>query len=113
MIISDLNYLEDANQEIVGGFSFCPPPPPTYSFTKTVSATDTAVFSITGTSVINDTLTKTANYTANATVTGNSASLAFTNEGIGTNTNVQGSLSQLVTTGSSNQSGIFVALVTP
>ncbi|WP_313707686.1 hypothetical protein [Planktothrix agardhii] len=115
MIISDLNYLEDTNQEIVGGLFFCPPPPPspTFSFSKVVSATDTSVFSITGSSTITDTLTKTATYSATASVTGNSASLAFTNEAIGTNTNTQGSLSQLVTTGSSNQSGIFVALVTP
>ncbi|MFM6207645.1 hypothetical protein [Planktothrix sp.] len=114
MIISDLNYLEDANQEIVGGCggSGGNPPPPTYSFSKNVSATDTAVFSITGSSDITDTLNKTATYSATITsVTGNSGSLAFTNEAIGDNTNVQGSLSQLVTTGSSNQSGIFVALV--
>ncbi|MFM6401048.1 hypothetical protein [Planktothrix sp.] len=112
MIISDLNYLEDANQEIVGGTGWpTPTPTPTYSFIKKVEATDTAVFSITGTSTITDTLNKTASYTSNVIVTGNSGSLAFTNEAIGDNTNVQGSLSQLVTTSSSNQSGIFVALV--
>lgn len=111
MIISDLNYLEDANQEIVGGLFFCPPPSPGYTFTKTVSATDTAVFSITGTSTITDTLTKTANYTSNVTVSGNSGSIAFTNEAIGGATNTQSSFSQLVTDGSSNQSGMIVALV--
>lgn len=113
MIISDLNYLEDANQEIVGGLIFCPPPPPspTYSFSKVVSATDTSVFSITGTSTITDTLNKTATYSSTVTVTGNSGSIAFTNEAIGGATNTQSSFSQLVTDGSSNQSGMIVALV--
>ncbi|MFM6213345.1 hypothetical protein [Planktothrix sp.] len=110
MIISDLNYLEDANQEIVGGWSI-PTLPPTYSFTKDVKATDTAVFSITGTSTITDTLNKTASYTSNVIVTGNSGSIAFTNEAIGAATNTQSSFSQLVTDGSSNQSGMIVALV--
>jgi len=110
MIISDLNYLEDTNQEIVGGFFLCPPPP-TYSFTKNVSATDTAVFSITGTNTITDKLTQTATYSSTVTVTGNSGSIAFTNEAIGAATNTQSSFSQLVTDGSSNQSGMIVALV--
>ena len=110
MIISDLNYLEDANQEIVGGTFF---PDPGYTFVKNVSAVDTSVASITVTSNVVDILNKTANYSASANVVNNSASLAFTNEAIGANTNTQGSLSQLVTTGSSNQSGIFVALVSP
>ncbi|MFM6206158.1 hypothetical protein, partial [Planktothrix sp.] len=78
---------------------------------KEVSATDTAVFSITGTSDITDTLTKTASYSSLVTVTGNSGSIAFTNEAIGAATNTQSSFSQLVTDGSSNQSGMIVALV--
>jgi hypothetical protein len=109
MIISDLNYLEDAHQEIVGGWAVAP----TYSFVKNVSATDTAVYSITGSSNITDTLKKTASYSASACVTNNSGSIAFTNEAIGANTNTQSSFSQLVTSGSSNQSGMIVALVSP
>jgi hypothetical protein len=102
MIISDLNYLEVATEEVVGGG---------YSFIKVVDATFNNTAAIKFNATVTDTLTKVATYNVASTVTGNSASITFDNEAIGNNTNTQASFSQLVVAGeSSNQSGILVAV---
>ena len=59
---------------------------------------------------IKDTFSKKANIDVKSHVTGNSASLAFDNEAIGKNSNVQGSFSQETIAGQgSSQSGLFVS----
>jgi hypothetical protein len=102
MIISDLNYLEVATEEVFGSSG--------YVYTKNVNATFNNNANIKISSDVTDTLKKTATYDVKSTVIGNSGSIAFDNEAIGKNTNTQSAFSQLVVAGqSSNQSGTIVA----
>ena len=72
------------------------------------SSTSSNNVSFTGNSNIADTLTKKANIAVKSYVIGNSASLAFDNEAVGKNSNVQTSISQEVVAGQgSSQSGLF------
>jgi hypothetical protein len=96
MIISELNYLEDATQEIVGGWCYsCPD----VDFDKYLNSDTTTTITFDSTVDINDTFKKEATITVKSDVTGNSSSLAFDNEAIGYNSNTQGAFSQLVVAG--------------
>jgi len=81
-----------------------------FDFTKNLSSTSSNNVNFTGKSNINDTFTKKANIDVKSHVIGNSSSLAFDNEAIGKNSNVQGSFSQQTVAGQgSSQSGLFVS----
>ena len=81
-----------------------------FDFTKNLQSTATNNVNFTGNSKITDTFNKTANIKVNSYVKGNSASLAYDNEAIGKNSNVQGSFSQETVAGQgSSQSGLFVS----
>jgi ABC-type glycerol-3-phosphate transport system substrate-binding protein len=78
--------------------------------TKNLSSTSTNNVNFTGKSNITDYFNKYANINVKSRVIGNSASLAFDNEAIGKNSNVQGSFSQGTVAGTgSSQSGLFVS----
>jgi hypothetical protein len=99
MIISDINYLEDANQEIVGG----------YGFTK-MNAMKINMVNLTGDSTIIDKFTMPATISIDSNLSGNSSSFTFKNEALGPNTNTQYSLSQEVVPGQrSNLLGFLFA----
>jgi len=81
-----------------------------FDFSKDLSSTSSNNVNFTGKSNITDTFTKKANINVKSHVIGNSASLAFDNEAIGKNSNVQGSFSQETVAGQgSSQSGLFVS----
>jgi hypothetical protein len=81
-----------------------------FDFTKNLSSTSNNNVNFTGNSNITDTFTKKANINVKSYVVGNSASLAFDNEAIGKNSNVQGSFSQQTVAGQgSSQSGLFIS----
>ena len=81
-----------------------------FDFTKNLSSTSNNNVNFTGNSNIYDNFTKKANIDVKAYVKGNSASLAFDNEAIGKNSNVQGSFSQQTVAGQgSSQAGLFVS----
>ena len=81
-----------------------------FDFTKNLQSTSSNNVNFTGKSNITDTFKKTANIKVNSYVKGNSASLAFDNEAVGKNSNVQGSFSQETVAGQgSSQSGLFVS----
>ena len=81
-----------------------------FDFTKNLQSTSSNNVNFTGKSNITDTFTKKANIDVKSYVKGNSASLAFDNEAIGKNSNVQGSFSQQTVAGQgSSQSGLFVS----
>src|SRR6516162_8022955 len=65
-----------------------------FDFTKNLKSTSSNNVNFTGKSDITDSFKKTANIKVNSYVKGNSASLAYDNEAIGKNSNVQGSFSQ-------------------
>ena len=74
------------------------------------SSTSSNNVNFAGNSNITDTFTKKANIDVKSHVIGNSASLAFDNEAIGKNSNVQGSFSQATVAGQgSSQSGLFAS----
>jgi hypothetical protein len=108
MIISDLNYLEAANEEIFGGMA----PKPGFTATKTVTTTVSSTVNFNSTSVITQNFNKDGAINFKSNVSGNSATLLFENEAIGSNTLVEGELTQLVIHGQlSSQAGKFVASV--
>jgi hypothetical protein len=81
-----------------------------FDFTKNLQSTSSNNVTFTGNSDITDTFTKKANIWVRSHVIGNSASLAFDNEAVGRNSNVQGSFSQETVAGQgSSQSGLFVS----
>jgi hypothetical protein len=81
-----------------------------FDFTKNLKSTSSNNVNFTGKSNITDTFKKTANIKVNSYVRGNSGSLAFDNEAVGRNSNVQGSFSQETVAGQgSSQSGLFVS----
>jgi hypothetical protein len=81
-----------------------------FDFTKNLSSTSSNTVDFTGKSNITDAFTKKAFIDVKSFVKGNSASLAFDNEAIGKNSNVQGSFSQQTVAGQgSSQSGLFVS----
>jgi hypothetical protein len=81
-----------------------------FDFTKNLKSTSSNNVNFTGKSDITDSFKKTANIKVNSYVKGNSASLAYDNEAIGKNSNVQGSFSQQTVAGQgSSQSGLFVS----
>jgi hypothetical protein len=81
-----------------------------FDFTKNLQSTSSNNVNFKGNSNITDTFNKTANINVKSHVVGNSASLAFDNEAIGKNSNVQGSFSQETVAGQgSSQSGLFVS----
>ena len=81
-----------------------------FDFTKNLQSISSNNVSFTGKSNITDTFKKTANIKVNSYVKGNSGSLAFDNEAVGRNSNVQGSFSQETVAGQgSSQSGLFVS----
>ncbi|WP_214560760.1 hypothetical protein [Planktothrix agardhii] len=115
MIISDLNYLEDATQDVVGGTGiiiFCPPPPPRPL--PTAPGTFNNSFSITGLNSLSSSTNLGANYAVTSSVTGTSGSLAGDNNAYGTATNVQTNFSQVVIGGYSSQNSVTaIASATP
>ena len=81
-----------------------------FDFTKNLQSISSNNVNFTGKSNITDTFKKTANIKVNSYVKGNSGSLAFDNEAVGRNSNVQGTLSQETVAGQgSSQSGLFVS----
>jgi hypothetical protein len=81
-----------------------------FNFNKNLNSTSNNTVNFTGKSNITDTFTKKANINVYSHVVGNSASLAFDNEAVGKNSNVQGSFSQESVAGQgSSQSGLFVS----
>ena len=81
-----------------------------FDFTKNLQSISSNNVNFTGKSNITDTFKKTANIKVNSYVKGNSGSLAFDNEAVGRNSNVQGSFSQETVAGQgSSQSGLFVS----
>lgn len=104
MIISDLNYLEVATEATVIGGNH------NVSFNKNLVSNVASNTNFNNNTNINENFNKNANININSNVRGNSASLAFSNEAVGNNTNAQGAFSQLVVGGKvSSQEGLFVA----
>jgi hypothetical protein len=100
MIISDLNYLEAANEEVFGGFTAM----------KNITTTVSSTVNFSSNSTITQTFNKDGAINFKSNVSGNSATLLFENEAIGKNTLVEGELTQLVIQGElSSQAGKFVA----
>jgi len=80
------------------------------NFSKDITSTLSNNVAFTANSQVLDLFQKLALINVTAHVTGNSASLAFDNEALGKNSNVQGSFSQDVIAGKgSTQAGLFVA----
>jgi hypothetical protein len=102
MIILDLNYLESATQDVVGG---CLLPTPTYGFNNAYTISGA---SYTGTGVVALGL-----YGVASCVTGNSASIQGDNQAFGCSTNTQTTYSQVVTPLSSQQSISVIAQAAP
>lgn len=101
MIISNLNYLEDATQDVVGGTCL----PPTYAFNNS--------YQITGCSQTGSGVLVLGFYGVASCVTGNSASMQGDNQSFGCSTSTQTSYSQVVTPISSQQSINVIALAAP
>jgi hypothetical protein len=81
-----------------------------FDFTKNLSSTSANNVNFTGNSNITDAFTKNATIAVRSNVIGNSGSLAFDNQAVGKNSNVQGSFSQETVAGQgSSQSGLFVS----
>jgi hypothetical protein len=81
-----------------------------FDFSKNLSSTTDNNVNFTGNSQIIDLFAKKAFIAVESKVKGNSASLAFDNEAVGKNSNVQGSFSQISVAGQgSSQSGLFVS----
>jgi hypothetical protein len=81
-----------------------------FNFQKNLGSNTNNDVTFRGNSAISDTFSKRASIDVNSHVTGNSASLAFDNEALGKNTNVQGAFSQETIAGQlSSQSGLFVS----
>jgi hypothetical protein len=81
-----------------------------FDFTKNLKSTSSNNVNFTANSKIADDFTKKATIDVKSHVVGNSASLAFDNEAIGKNSNVQGTFSQETIAGQgSSQSGLFVS----
>lgn len=102
MIISDLNYLESATQDVVGGTGFSTP---TYAFNNAYTISGS---SFTGTGVL-----ALGVYGVGSSVSGNSASIQGDNQAFGLSTNTQTTFSQVVTPLSSQQSISVIALAAP
>ncbi|CAD5959871.1 hypothetical protein PCC9214_03115 [Planktothrix tepida] len=102
MIISDLNYLEDATQDVVGG---------TFSYTPTFGFNNS--YQISGTSLTGSGILVGGLYGVASGVTGNSASIGGDNQAFGSSTNTQTTFSQVVTPFSSQQSISVIALAAP
>ncbi|MGH8000100.1 MAG: hypothetical protein ACREPR_11865 [Brasilonema sp.] len=102
MIISDLNYLEAAQETVVGGTSF--------NFSKNINA---KVNTDASTSFDSDTTVsyyKNALVKAKSDVSGNLASVTFSNEAYGKNTDTEVSVTQVVVEGyGSSQEGTISA----
>jgi hypothetical protein len=82
----------------------------TFDFSKNLSSVSNNTVTFSGRSDIYDSFQKRAWIDVRSHVIGNSASLAFDNEAIGKNSNVQGSFSQQTVAGQgSSQSGLFVS----
>jgi hypothetical protein len=96
MIISDLNYLESATQDVVGG---------TFAFNNAYTISGA---SYTGTGVV-----ALGFYGVASSVTGNSASIQGDNQAFGLSTNTQTTFSQVVTPFSSQQSISVIAQAAP
>ena len=81
-----------------------------FDFSKQLSSKSDNTVNFDALTNIKDTFSKKANIDVKSHVTGNSASLAFDNEALGKNSNVQGSFSQETIAGQgSSQSGLFVS----
>jgi hypothetical protein len=100
MIVSDLNYLESATQDVVGG-TFAPAN--AFNNAYTISGA-----SYTGTGVV-----ALGFYGVASSVTGNSASIQGDNQAFGCSTNTQTTFSQVVTPFSSQQSISVIAQAAP
>ncbi|MCB8776192.1 hypothetical protein L2E75_18965 [Planktothrix agardhii 1807] len=101
MIISDLNYLEDATPDVVGGtFST-----PTFAFNN--------AYTISGSSLTQTGVLALGVYGVASSVSGNSASIQGDNQAFGWSTNTQTTFSQVVTPLSSQQSISVIALASP
>ncbi|HBK97537.1 MAG TPA: hypothetical protein DD001_09490 [Microcoleaceae bacterium UBA10368] len=96
MIVSDLNYLESATQDVVGG---------TFAFNNAYTISGA---SYTGTGVV-----ALGFYGVASSVTGNSASIQGDNQAFGLSTNTQTTFSQVVTPFSSQQSISVIAQAAP
>jgi hypothetical protein len=106
MIISDLNYLESATQDVVGGTSRLD----NFRFKKDIDSNIKSNIDFKSNSNVRDFFEKKANIDVKSNVQGNSSSLAFDNEAIGKDSNTQGTFSQLTVAGQgSSQSGTFVS----
>jgi hypothetical protein len=82
----------------------------TFGFSKNLSSVSNNIVTFSGRSEIYDVFQKEALIDVRSHVIGNSASLAFDNEAIGKNSNVQSSFSQQTVAGQgSSQSGLFVS----
>ena len=82
----------------------------TFAFTKNLSSVSNNTVNFSGSSEIYDSFQKRALIDVRSHVIGNSASLAFDNEAVGKNSNVQGSFSQQTVAGQgSSQAGLFVS----
>lgn len=114
MIISDINYLETANSEVVGAGGY-------YDayFNKRLNSDIDTNLNFNARSDIWSKFNKDARINVNSHVTGNSSTFAFDNEAVGYGSNTQGELNQLAvapsygyysyTPGISSQNGLFVA----
>lgn len=81
-----------------------------FDFSKYLNSVTNNEVNFKGSSAVLDLFAKKALIDVRSYVTGNSASLAFDNEAIGKNSNVQGSFSQETVAGQgSSQSGLFVS----
>jgi hypothetical protein len=100
MLISNLDYLETAAQDVVGGTYS-----PTFAFNNAYSITG---YSNTATGVLALGL-----YGVASQVSGNSASIQGDNQAFGWSTNTQTTFSQVVTPFSSQQSISVIALASP
>jgi hypothetical protein len=81
-----------------------------FDFSKNLKSTSSNDVNFSANSKIYDDFTKKANIDVRSHVIGNSASLAFDNEAVGKNSNVQGAFSQETVAGQgSSQSGLFVS----
>jgi len=106
MIISDLNYLEVATEEVAGGSWYTPG----FNFNKNLNTNVNTRVNFAANSNVTSTFNKSAYINVYSNVKGNSSSLAFANEAAGPNSNTQGEFSQLAVAGQgSSQDGIFVA----
>lgn len=105
MIISDLNYLEAATEEVTGGTR---PRRNDIDFSKNLNANISSRVNLAANFSVNSTFNKTTNINAYANVYGNTSTLTFENEAAGYDTNTQGNFAQLTIAGQgSSQAGYF------